>query len=171
MKKVFNAQILALIFLIGFSYPTKAVAPSPVSSKEKIEKPLLKDLLTVDDILNKKLSEIEKKLGRKLKIKDQITLSVIKGNIKRAQKSGSSEAEMKILLAKDQSNLATKAILLGFFLSIIGVGLAYLFWDKQIAKSSWVGAGWGITALAGLGLVVILILLLVFTAWLFYAFF
>ncbi len=139
MKKAIKISKMILILLLTYSGTIKAVTSTNSNLKENAEALSLKDQLSVEDILNNNSSELENKLGRKLKLKDRFVLGLIKRKLKKAKRAGKPEVTLNTILEEDQSTFSNAAFFLGFLLPIIGIGLAYLFLGKEKAKASWLG--------------------------------
>lgn len=145
MKKQFKFLLLTtflLIALVNISY-SAAYVINPTSETETVsnDSKLLKDQLTIDDVLTKNRKGIEKKLGKKLKLKERIALKLMKRKLKRKLRKGKSKADLKKDFARDKSEFNVGAFFLGLLLGLIGVLLAYIFMEKDQAKSAWKGFG------------------------------
>ncbi len=140
MKNPSRILGLIIILLLAYSDTSKGVTSDRTKAKEIVKTSTFKDQLTVEDILTKRRIEIESKLERKLKIKEQFVLGVIKRKLKRAKKAGRSDKALNTILQEDQSTFNAGALLLGFFQSFIGVGIAHLILGKEKARASWLGA-------------------------------
>ncbi|MFT4667781.1 MAG: hypothetical protein ACI9XB_004755 [Gammaproteobacteria bacterium] len=142
MKKLLRLSfLLPLLMLTFISVGYSVIHVTNPSEIQKNKSDLLKDQLSVNDILTKDRKEIESVLGKKLQFKDKVALKLIKRNLKKSLKKGKSKEELKRELANDKSEFNVGAFILGLLLGLIGVLLAYLFMEKEKAKSSWKGFG------------------------------
>ena len=139
----FSQQVLAVV---------KVTSPTVNPTLEKVNGVEFIDSdITIEDIVNLKPKEIEKKAGKKLKFKEKLALKLAKGKIKKAMKKGKSPEEIKAELAAGDFNFHIGGFILGFLLGVLGVLIAYLLIDRDA----------GISALIGVGAVLVLVLLLV----------
>ena len=109
------------------------------------------NMLTVDDIIQYKPKELARKHGVRLKFKQRVALSVVRGKLKRAKRKG-----LDLQAAYDDaaggSNFHVGGFLLGLFLGLLGWLLAILIWPRL---------GAGRSALLGWAVWLIVLLLLV----------
>ena len=84
--------------------------------------------LTLSDVMNKSRKEIEHKLNTKLSFKQKMALKFSKYRIKKMQKNGDNVAE---IFPIDSGGFNIGAFLLGFFLSFVGVLIAWLVWPEE----------------------------------------
>jgi hypothetical protein len=81
--------------------------------------------------------------GKKMKLSQKISLKLAQWKIKRMLKKGKTVDLVAMTQKKgiDTSDFSIAGFLLGFFLSLIGVLIAYLIDDEAIIKWAWLGAG------------------------------
>ena len=81
--------------------------------------------------------------GKKMKLSQKISLKLAQWKIKRMLKKGKTVDLVAMTTKKgiDTSDFNIAGFLLGFFLSLIGVLIAYLIDDEAIIKWAWLGAG------------------------------
>ena len=81
--------------------------------------------------------------GKKMKLSQKISLKLAQWKIKRMLKKGKTVDLVAMTTKKgiDTSDFNIAGFLLGFFLSLIGVLIAYLLNDEAIIKWAWLGAG------------------------------
>jgi hypothetical protein len=81
--------------------------------------------------------------GKKMKLSQKISLKLAQWKIKRMLKKGKTVDLVAMTTKKgiDTSDFSIAGFLLGFFLSLIGVLIAYLIDDEAIIKWAWLGAG------------------------------
>lgn len=113
--------------------------------------------IAAKDVLKLTSNQIELISGVKQSFKSKIVLRLIKRDIKSEIKKGNLEPDFLLnfndLYAEELFVFDIGGFLLGFFLGLIGVGLAHIFSDdKNFRKSSW--KGWGAS------LIILLLLLL-----------
>jgi hypothetical protein len=81
--------------------------------------------------------------GKRMKLSQKISLKLAQWKIKRMMKKGKAVDLVAMTTKKgiDTSDFSIAGFLLGFFLSLIGVLIAYLLDDEAIIKWAWLGAG------------------------------
>jgi len=135
--------LLSLIFIMLFS-STGIFAVNSVNSDDHITKKkptfeLIKENLNVDEIQEFDMDEIEDRIGKKLKWKEKQGLQTLKWKIKRWKKDGLTNEEIDAKLDAGAFSFNFLGFLLGFFLSLIGVLIAWLVWGGEGLKSSLIG--------------------------------
>ncbi len=98
------------------------------------------DQLSMDQIANMDRKEIEQQIGRKFKLTERAGLVLGKYKINRLFKKGLKAQEVKQQMGRGDFSFSIGGFLLGFFLSLIGVLLAWLFWGRKGLKSAIFGA-------------------------------
>jgi len=149
LKRVF---VFAIILITAIS-----AVPIQISS-DKYQNNEVVDFhnITVKEILHLNSKQIESISGENLNFKSKLVLRLLKKNIRADVKSGKLQLDTKVdfnnLFAEEIYEFNVGGFLLGFFLGLIGVGLAHIFSDDySFRKSSW--KGWGVS---------VIILLLIF---------
>lgn len=100
----------------------------------------------LNDLLVRKFVELtpreyEKLTGKDLSLSQKISFKLAQWKIKRMLKKGKT-VDLLSMTKKgiDTSDFNIVGFLLGFFLSIIGVLIAYLINDEEVIKWAWLGA-------------------------------
>lgn len=96
--------------------------------------------LTVDQIANLERKEIEQQIGRKFKLTERAGLILGKYKIKRLFKKGLKSNEVKSQVSRGDFSFSIVGFLLGFFLSLLGILLAWIFFGTKGLKSAAFGA-------------------------------
>jgi hypothetical protein len=111
--------------------------------------------LNATDILKLDAKTIETKTGQKLSLKQKAALKVAKWQVELMKKMGKSDAQIMRSIDKPKFKFHWPGFLLGFFLSIFGVLIAYMIFDGRDA---------GISSIIGFSLstIILAILLLLF---------
>jgi hypothetical protein len=142
MSRLLRLTFILLGLLLLTSTSSLAVHTPTIKSSETKGLKLAMQSLTVDDIINLKRKEIELKLGTKLKFKERIALVLVKKKVKRAKRKGINGEELVSALASDETkHHGFVGFLLGFFLVVWGVIIAYLAFEKgdKGRKWAWIG--------------------------------
>lgn len=135
---ILRTAILSLAVL----FSTQLSAIQPVKKTTKINDDnisIILDEMSMSEILASSNKEIQKKTATKLSFRDKVFLFTHKGKIQKAKKAGADEAALKSMMEHSSKEFSLIAFLLGFFLSLIGVLIAYIFMKNSKAKSSWYG--------------------------------
>jgi hypothetical protein len=146
MKKIF-LPLLMLFACVAMLQPVHAIAdassvilPSGSRAAVKPEDPansmLVQQFLTLTP---KKYYELT---GKKMKLSQKISLRLAQWKVKKMIRKGKS-VDLMALSKKgiDSSDFNIAGFLLGFFLSLIGVLIAYLVGGDDLIKWAWLGAG------------------------------
>lgn len=141
MKTKLN--ILHFSFLLSLfifpSYVKGVIHPTPDILSSKLKEVTGSTAISLDDIIHLNAKEFGKKRGKKLKLKERLGFFIMKKEIKRARKKGKSDAEIiQALSEPNDSGQKTANFLLGFFLGLVGVLIAYLAF-KDNARYAWYG--------------------------------
>lgn len=135
---ILRTAILSLAVL--FSTQLSAIQPVNKTEKTPVDNiSTMLDQMSVDEILQSSNKDIQKNISSKLSLRDKVFLFTHKGKLHKAKQAGKSEAEMKSMMEHSDKQFSFIAFLLGFFLSLIGVLIAYIFMKNSKAKSSWYG--------------------------------
>ena len=101
----------------------------------------------LNDLLVKRFLELtpkqyEELTGKDMKLSQKLSFKLAQWKIKRMLKKGKT-VDLMAMRQKgiDTSDFNIAGFLLGFFLSLIGVLIAYLIDDEAIIKWAWLGAG------------------------------
>lgn len=149
--------LLAVLFLITgmlLLQPAHAISgsssilvvpgSSPVTEVKPIDKPVDPALnaLLVQQFLKLTPEKYYELTGKKMKLSQKISLKLAQWKVKRMLKKGKT-VDLMAMRQKgiDTSDFNIAGFLLGFFLSLIGVLIAYLIDDEAIIKWAWLGAG------------------------------
>ncbi len=142
---------LFLVFALNTSFAFVVATPSTIIvGEEEAKTETVYKNLTKDDILTMSNKELSQKMGKKLRLKDKLILGMVKRSLKKAEKKGRT--------GKKGGKFEWRGFLLGFFLGLIGVILAYVWLNKEYdysARSAW----FGLLAAFGLVLLPMIILL------------
>jgi hypothetical protein len=146
MKKIALSVSMAFVALLMLQ-PAHAISSvtvlpfSPahtISPREHINDMLVQQFLSLTP---KKYYELT---GKKLKLSQKVSLKLAQWKIKKMIRKGKTVDLMTMAKAKkdlDTSDFNIAGFLLGFFLSLIGVLIAYLIGGDDIIKWAWLGAG------------------------------
>ena len=135
---ILRAAILSLAVL--FSTHLSAIQPAKKTQKINDDNiSLILEKMSIDEVLKSSMKEIQMETSTKLSFRDKVFLFTHKGKIKKAKKAGLNEAELQSMMEHSSREFSLVAFLLGFFLSLIGVLIAYVFMKNSKAKSSWYG--------------------------------
>lgn len=131
-----------LLLLLNNGFAVHSIPKALKSGRNNIE--VIKNQLSIDDLLKKDRSQIESQIGTKLKLKERLMLAVIQRNIRKAIKKGHSKAETQTMLEEGKFEFNVIGFVLGFTLGFLGILIVYLIIkeDKKNARtSSWIGLG------------------------------
>lgn len=128
-----------IFFAILFCLPLSAIKPANNGQQVDDNILLITKNMSVEEILNSSNKEIQHKISSKLSFKEKVFLFTHKGKLHKAVKKGMSEEEAKSMMEHSSKEFSLFAFLLGFFLSLIGVLIAYIFMKNSKARSAWIG--------------------------------
>jgi hypothetical protein len=145
MKRNLLYLLMVSVCLVTLQ-PARAISSSMPVVPSGTE-PAVKSTNPFNDLLVKKFLELspreyEKLTGKDMKLSQKISFKLAQWKIKRMLKKGKTVDLMS--MAKkgiDTSDFNIAGFLLGFFLSLIGVLIAYLIDDEAMIKWAWLGAG------------------------------
>lgn len=141
MKAKLNLLFFSLFFSL-FLFPNSANAvinPTPNNLSPSLEHFTGSTAISLDDIVNLSARELGKKRGKKLKLKERLGFFIMKKEIKRGRKKGKSDKEIiQALSDSNDSGQKTANFLLGFFLGLIGVLIAYIAF-RDTVRYAWYG--------------------------------
>lgn len=129
---------LSILFLLVFLCNGNAVYTITSVDQDIFSK--MRSELTVEQINDMKIVEIEQHIGKKFKLTEKAGLFLGKYKINRLLRKGHSAEEVEKMLAKRDFSFSILGFLLGFFLSILGILIAWLIWGKVGLKSAAFGA-------------------------------
>jgi hypothetical protein len=154
MKKV---KFVLMSALLGFLTITlsSSLPTSNVESKETVKEevkasltvnPIFKNSISVKSFLSLSAKDIYEGTGKKLSFKEKMGLKIaqkeLKAQVKKNQIDENAIVELDKQMGYGESSFNLGGFLLGFFLGLIGVGLAHIFSDdKDLRRSSWKGLG------------------------------
>lgn len=131
----------------GTSLPVSSlIVPesTPAPEVNPIDKPIdpAMNALLVQQFLKLTPQKYFELTGKKMKLSQKISLKLAQWKVKRMLKKGKT-VDLMAMRQKgiDTSDFNIAGFLLGFFLSLIGVLIAYLIDDEAIIKWAWLGAG------------------------------
>ena len=101
---------------------------------------LILENLNSEEILNMNSKEIEQVIGKRLKFKDRGGLMVAKYKINRAFIKGFDVNQVDQMMGAGDFNFSIVGFLLGFFLSLLSILLAWIFFGNSGLKYSVFGA-------------------------------
>lgn len=117
---------------------------TPVTETKPVGEPIDPALnaLLVQQFLKLTPQKYYEMTGKKMKLSQKISLKLAQWKVKRMLKKGKT-VDLMAMRQKgiDTSDFNIAGFLLGFFLSLIGVLIAYLLDDEAIIKWAWLGAG------------------------------
>jgi hypothetical protein len=148
MKKIV-LSLLTLSVCLATLQPAHAISSSsslilPSSGTEPATKKATDPL---NDLLIKRFLELtpkqyEELTGKDMKLSQKVSFKLAQWKIKRMLKKGKTVDLMSMTKKGiDTSDFNIAGFLLGFFLSLIGVLIAYLIGGDDIIKWAWLGAG------------------------------
>lgn len=154
MKKV---RLVLMSALLGFltitlssSLPTSNVESKEVAKEDvKVNLdlyPVKSNSMSVKTFLSLSPKDIYAATGNKLSFKEKMGLKIaqkeLKNKVKENQIDENTIVELDKQMGYGESSFNLGGFLLGFFLGLIGVGLAHIFSDdKDFRRSSWKGLG------------------------------
>ncbi|MDX1476408.1 MAG: hypothetical protein R3301_01840 [Saprospiraceae bacterium] len=143
--------VVATLFL--FSTAVGAVGSHPAASAPTVLGMQMDGMagLTADDLIAHKPRELAKKYGVKLKFKQRLALSVVRGKLKKAKRKGH-DLNTAFDDASGSSSFHFGGFILGFFLGLLGWLLAILIWPNM---------GAGRSALLGFAIWLIVLILII----------
>lgn len=137
MKKSIFLFSLVLFTLIGQqSYAVNSM----IMEVSKSTPELILENLNAEEILNMNRKEIEQVIGKRIKLKDRGGLMLAKYKINRAFKKGFDVNQIDQMMGAGDFDFSIIGFLLGFFLSLLGILLAWIFFGTSGLKSSVFGA-------------------------------
>lgn len=137
MKNTVLLFSLVLFTLIGQqSYAVNSMILDVAKSTPE----LILENLNSEEIFNMNRKEIEQVIGKRLKWKDRGGLMLAKYKINRAFKKGFDVNQVDQMMGAGDFNFSIVGFLLGFFLSLLGILLAWIFFGNSGLKSSVFGA-------------------------------
>ncbi len=134
---ILRTAMLSLAVL--FSTQLSAIQPVKKTKINDDNISIILDEMSMAEILASSNKEIQKKTATKLSFRDKVFLFTHKGKIQKAKKAGADEAALRSMMEHSSKEFSLVAFLLGFFLSLLGVLLAYIFMKNSKARSSWFG--------------------------------
>ena len=124
--------------------PESNSVSNPVTETKPIDKPIdpAMNALLVQQFLKLTPEKYYQMTGKRMKLSQKVSLKLAQWKIKRMLKKGKT-VDLMAMRQKgiDTSDFNIAGFLLGFFLSLIGVLIAYLLDDEAIIKWAWLGAG------------------------------
>jgi hypothetical protein len=147
MKKGILSSLIALLFLVLLQ-PVHAISSSAIlpssTPVEKIDPNERINNMLVEQYLSLTPQKYYELTGKKLKLSQKVSLKLSQWKIKRMLKKGKKVDLLTMAKAQkelDTSDFNIAGFLLGLFLSLIGVLIAYLIGGDDIIKWAWLGAG------------------------------
>lgn len=154
MKKV---KFVLMSALLGFLTITlsSSLPTSNIETKETVKEevkvkldvnPVFANTMSVKTFLSLSPKDIYAGTGKKLSFKEKMGLKIaqkeLKTKVKDHQIDENAVVELDKQMGYGESSFNLGGFLLGFFLGLIGVGLAHIFFDdKDLRRSSWKGLG------------------------------
>ena len=129
---------LSFFFLLVFIVTGNTVSTIDLTDQDIFS--TMRSELTVEQINDMTTVEIEKHIGKKFKLTEKAGLFLGKYKINRLLRKGYSSEEVEKMLARRDFSFSILGFLLGFFLSVIGILIAWLIWGRVGLKSSAFGA-------------------------------
>lgn len=145
MNKIFRFTLVSMLCLV-FLQPGQAVAAASVvvlpSSTPATEPVDPANALLVQEFLKLTPKRYHELTGKKMKMSQKISLKLAQMKVKKMLKKGKT-VDLISLTKKgiDTSDFNIGGFLLGIFLFLIGVLIAYLIGGDDLIKWAWIGAG------------------------------
>jgi hypothetical protein len=147
MKKILLSVLLVSAGLFLLQPPAHAISGSSgiiVPGVTPITEPIdpAMNAMLVQQFLKLTPEKYYELTGKKMKLSQKISLKLAQWRIKRMLKKGKT-VDLVAMTKKgiDTSDFNIGGFLLGFFLSLIGVLIAYLLGGEDLIKWAWLGAG------------------------------
>jgi hypothetical protein len=149
MKRILLSVFLAAAGMLVLQ-PAHAISGSsglivPRSSSTPVTEPVdpAMNAVLIQQFLKLTPQKYYELTGKKMKLSQKISLKLAQWKIKRMLKKGKTVDLVAMTTKKgiETSDFNIAGFLLGFFLSLIGVLIAYLLGDEAIIKWAWLGAG------------------------------
>jgi hypothetical protein len=140
MKRIFLSVLFAVTGIL-FLQPAHAIS-TIVPESAKPTDPAVNTVL-IQEFLKLTPKKYYELTGKKMKLSQKVSLKLAQWKIKRMLKKGKTVDLVAMTTKKgiDTSDFNIAGFLLGFFLSLIGVLIAYLIGDEALIKWAWLGAG------------------------------
>ncbi len=156
MKKL----LLLFSLILAVSKLQAVKSPSSSIQLDEIYDVTFEEKITVDEFIKMDIKQMEKKRGKKLKLKEKVALKIAKRRMKKMKKNGASQSELAS--TANNGKLYLLPFLLGLCLGPIGVLITWQIWgDPLRTRSSW----WGFLVYAIITLLIFSLLLYAFSAW------
>ena len=139
MKLIYKSTF-SLLFALFFVTSSYAVTTVTTDNGDKGAYQLMRETLTIDQIASMDRKEIEQAIGRKLTLKERGGLVLGKHRINYLSKKGYDAKQINGILALGDFDFNIWGFLLGFFLSLLGILIAWLVFGSSGLKSSVFGA-------------------------------
>ena len=119
---------IALLLLMGMT-PVSAITSGLVHEKNLYE--LIVEHLSVSELQEMGIVQIEKRIGNELTFKEKVGISRAKRKIIKLKARGFSDAEISAKMSPSDFEFRFLPFLLGFFLSIVGLLIAFIIWGRS----------------------------------------
>jgi len=138
--KLMYKSLLTILFAFVCLSSSYAVRPASTDDSDKAAYDMMRESLTVTQIANMGRKEIEQVIGRKLTLKERGGLILGKHRINHLVKKGMDAEQIEAALAMGDFDFNIWGFLLGFFLSLLGILIAWIIFGSSGLKSSVFGA-------------------------------
>ena len=149
MKKIklFAVSLIMTVLMVSLSSSIPISKQETVAEKKvTTEKSTLLTSMTNKQFLTLTPHSYYKLVGTKMSLKERLALKFAQQNIRKEIKNNTIDENAtinyKMAVGGEESSFNFGGFILGFFLGLIGVGLAYIFSnDKGFIRSTWKGFG------------------------------
>ena len=141
MKLTLKVSLVFALLAI-FSFPATAVTTT-INTDQDVFVQMMSQL-SPQQIIDLDRNEIEAVIGNKLTLKERGGLILGKYKINRLLKKGFSEDQVRNQMGRGDFSFSIWGFLLGFFLPLLGILIAWLIWGKKGLKSAIIGSLFGL---------------------------
>jgi hypothetical protein len=138
----FNKLFFGVSVIIFFS----SAIPRQIGTSIIVSEQSNYNSMSIETILNMSGTDISKSLGRKLSLKERFVFLIVKNKLGVQKKIGNLDTsriiDLEEILEKEKQKFHFGGFLLGFFLGLLGVIIAYTAKrEKAFIQSAWFGLG------------------------------
>lgn len=136
MKKVFNFSfvVLLILFLGINSYAVNSISGDPTNDEDSYSS--ITNSIEISEISEYSLKEIQKVTGTKFSLKEKAGFLYAKTKVKKLKRKGYSNQDINNIMAAGDFTFSFVGFILGFFLSLLGLILAWIFFGTTGLKSA-----------------------------------
>lgn len=136
MNLMLQKSIISGLFLLILGYNAHAVNKLAGDPVEKESYAAITQSIEIADITDYSLKEIQAKSGKKFSLKEKVGFLFAKSKVKRLKKKGYSQEEINSIMSAGDFKFSFIGFILGFFLSLLGLVLAWIFFGTTGLKSA-----------------------------------